>query len=106
MQRLVRSTFTDEMIEGIVGKGLSRPLVGSACFVALGIITGRVDRSGAATGSTGGSQRIDAGQLMRCAIAGEILLIGAGAIEWSLPGLAQVGIGVVITIHSAAEAAV
>ncbi len=79
-----------QVIEQVIGERGGGAAVGAAGHVAPAIVAAAVD--GSAQVGAGGAGRIKAGQLVRLAATVEVLLLGAPAVEWSLPQLAQVGV--------------
>jgi len=88
-----------ELIERVIRKRGGAAVVRATRDVAEGVITARVDC--AAQIAASGANRIEPGQLVRViAIAVEILVV-ARAVEWSLPELAQVRVGVAAAVACA-----
>ncbi len=89
------------MIQQVVGERGGGAAVGAAGDVAPAIVAARLDS--AAKVGAGGAKGVEAGQLVRLAVAVEVLLLGAAAAQRTLPELAQVGVDVAVAVAGSAQ---
>ncbi len=90
-----------ELIELVVGERGCAAVVRPTGHVAEGIIAAAVDR--AAEIATRCAQGIETGQLVRVVVIAVEILVAACAVEWSLPELAQVRVGIAAAVARTTE---
>ncbi len=95
------SVPTDEVIQQVIGERGRGATGGAAGDVAPAIVAARVDSS--AQIRAGGAQRVEAGELVRLAVAVEVLLLGAAAAQRALPELAQVRVNIAIVVTGSTQ---
>ncbi len=93
---------TDKVIQEIIGERRGGTAGGAAGDIAPTVVTAGIDLPGLV--GAGGTAGVEAAQLVRLAVAVEVLLLRPTATEGSLPQLAQVRVDIAVAVAGSTQA--